>query len=209
MEANENQNNIIKDLNDAKFIKGIFECCKVLEGGLSRVYGNMKRPFTVITAFRGENDVNRNRELNAALMVDMRKNKLGGKHMVGHYVENLGKPNEKRVTEESFFISLNDKCDLTPEQFKDFSIGMMKKYKQDSLVYGDGTNTFYIKKDGTESDLGKSISLDNKKMSEYWSRVKGKKFIFEGTTEPTSVISAHILGSWGLFGDKYGNMKVC
>jgi hypothetical protein len=168
-------------------------------GGMARLLRNMSSPFIVITAFRGEYNLEENRKRNGQLMSEIRKHNLGGKAVIGGFTENKGKVNEKDVKEESFFIVWTEKCDLTPEQFRIYGIKLMKRYNQDAILYSDGGTVYSIEVGGKVEALGKSTTTDLSNIGAYWSKIKGRKFAFEGILEPTCVAHAYAMGAMGLY----------
>lgn len=198
----EEKNLIAQELNDLRFIKDTLDCCKVLpltEGGVSRIFSQLDSPFLMITASRGEYNLQDNRKRNARLVIDFRSHKLGGQPLMGGCIENKGEPNEKTVQEESFFITLNKDSDFSTEQFKQFGIDMMKKYDQDFIVYGVDNIAYEISKTKAEKQLGTTIKMNSDTLNKYYSKAKGRKFVFEGIMSPNSVFHAFALGSLNLF----------
>ncbi len=106
---------------------------EVVATSLSRVLEHSKKSNVGgITAFRGENTLKKNRELNKELEKQIRKAGFGFTKVRGRYVENKGSENQQNVDEESFIIFAE------PEQ-KDALFSFLKKagkkFTQDSVLF--------------------------------------------------------------------------
>jgi hypothetical protein len=198
----------LKDIRDTeREIEGIassLETAKVAPvyeagGGLARLLKNMENPYIIMTAFRGEYNLGENRKRNAKLISDIRGKNLGGKAVVGNWVENEDDPNPTPVKEESFFIVWTERCGLSPDEFRQFGIELMKKYGQEAILYSDGTDVYQLSKNGKEEKIGKTVSMSVSKIGNAWSTLKGKKFVFEGTLEPVNYAHAVGMRSLGLY----------
>lgn len=106
---------------------------EVVATSLSRVLKHSKNSnIGGITAFRGENTLKKNRELNKELENSIRKAGFGFTKVRGRYVENKGTDQESNVDEESFIIFAE------PEQkaaLFSFLKKAGKKFTQDSVLF--------------------------------------------------------------------------
>lgn len=124
-------------LNSDKSIKQIVEE-SINESSLSRVWQHTQEegnPFGMMTAFRGEYSYDQNVIRNLKLKNDIRDLKYGFFYVDGYYIENEGTPNEKRVSEDSFFI-VGSKSD-NDGKLRGNMIMLAKKYNQETVLVKD------------------------------------------------------------------------
>ena len=135
---------------------------KLDETSLARAYQHVvdkKVPrWGIATAYRSVNTPNENRKLNKQLEADIRAQGLGFFKVEGHWREcqNNAVPYHKcpedqlvDATEDTFFI---------PNASKEFMKSIVKKYDQDSVIYGgpeNKGNAHLIWRDGNEDNIGK------------------------------------------------------
>jgi len=127
------------------------------ESSLSRVYkhiGNKDIPVAIVTAFRGENTPEKNKNLNVQLAGMVRGSGYGFFYVDGFWIENKGEENEKHVSEDAVFVvgNENDNGKLLKLMMK-----LMKKYKQEAIVFKkEGDNrAILVYNSGKEEMLGK------------------------------------------------------
>lgn len=164
------------------------------EGGLNRVIHHTKSPFMIITAFRGNYSLKENRRRNKQLSNDLKKLKMGGIKLVGHWEEapsGLSWKDAKKagqvedVIEESLFVPKSKTMKLSA--FEIFAQDMAKKYNQDAVLFGDGEKIYLIFKGGGKDQIGKNITVN--KLSQAYSTLRRKPgipFVFEGTVQPSN-----------------------
>jgi hypothetical protein len=108
----------------------------ITEISLARVFSHVeKRPFALLTAFRGSNSLSVNRGLNKKLENDIRAAGFGFEKVVGTYEEDLGDGKKRRVTEESFMIIGDDDSATKSGAIKGFAKKMGAKYEQDAIFF--------------------------------------------------------------------------
>ena len=159
----------------------------VNESSLSRIFQKSKDyDVGMLTAFRSGNKDNMKnlRELKALLL----KDGFSVTEISGHYVEDYGTDKAKDVKEISLFVADHKETG----DLKQALIKYGKKYDQDSVFYKPkdkdgmliGTNNASFPGLGKEVPLGGSFSA---KASEFYSRVKGRPFVFEQSSKTKSL----------------------
>lgn len=105
------------------------------ESSLSRIWQHsQERTIGIVTGFRGERSLPENLAVNRKIENEIRAAGLGFVHVQGHYTENIGTPDAKKVVEKSFLVisTANDNGKLK---------GFLKKVAkfsnpvQDSVLY--------------------------------------------------------------------------
>ena len=174
------------------------------EDSLSRIWQHGQEGFILVSAFRGENSLEENIKRHDKLKDIVRK-RLGGFSVLdGVWIENRGKPDEKRVSELSLFIPYIQK--MSPDEFVDFAEELRTKFEpnQDAVVVRDPSKEFphlmVIKKDGSV-EIKKGIFLPDQ-VAEAYSRFKtgnhaGRTFVFEGFEVPGSMFSYYFMRTQG------------
>jgi len=158
------------------------------EAGLSRLItkvsdtnGNIIVDFGVLTAFRGENDLNTNRKRNNELIRGLNQNKLGPYFLSGHWTETIdGKP--VNVEEDSLLVVKPQEMDRNT--FIDYITSLGKKYQQQAVLIGlNGEGIFSYDEIGSNK-IGTKLVLG--KLADAYSQMKKKPipFIFEGIQKP-------------------------
>ena len=164
------------------------------ESSLSRIYQHSKESnIGIITAYRGDYSISQNESRNSNLMSDIRSAGMGYVSVTGHYIENKGSPEEKKVVEKSFIVisSANDSGKL-----KNFLKRTGAKYNQDSVLYKDSANEQAVLI-GTAA--GRWPGLDTEvevgtwhanKIDSYYTQMKGhRSFTFESVESPEGLMS--------------------
>jgi len=167
----------------------------IIEASLGRVLQhqqNLKVPFALLTAFRGEYDYKTNKKRNKELERLIRQNKYGFFKLEGVWVENKGQEDELEVREESIFV-IGGEGDNG--KLKGLCKKWMKKYNQDAVLFRpedtkDGKAVLLFK-DGKEQNIGK---LSVNKTGEAYSKLRGRKgtFVFESVTQAKNWVNAII-----------------
>ncbi len=152
----------------------------LLEQSLGRVWSHLNdlsRPFGIITAFRQKNTREENLRKNRTLAAHTTNAGYGYFFVDGYFIENLGKPDEVAVSEDSLFI-IGDKGDNG--RLKRFLLDMVKKFEQDSALFKpeESDQAFYMDSTGHTSQLGKWVP---NKISQYMTTLRHSKstFMFE------------------------------
>ncbi len=166
------------------------------EASFSRLLQHMEGDFCIITAFRGENSLKKNRELNDNLMQSIKAIKCGAYKILGHWQETRNGQDWKEATpdelvdtvEESFMVPRNK--DIPAKDFVKLMFELCKKYKQDGIVLvckEEGYNGVYSKNKEEYVKFGSGLNL-NKVSQAYSQWVKRKKtpFMFEQVWRPNA-----------------------
>jgi len=147
--------------------------------GLSRIWSYIRAgtPFVQLTAFRSHLPLSVNKERNHKLLQAFRAFGLSGIRVLGGWNEvdrETGLP--RPVEEDSFFIPLSDKSQLTGDELAELAMMVSRQYDQDAFLYGDGKNVHaFDLRDHEIEPIGSYDTLDTHKMEQGWSRVRGNK----------------------------------
>lgn len=193
------------------------------EAGLNRILGHSvdtstserhkksSKPFTIVTAFRGDKSLAQNRKRNRELEGQFRTIGAGGIKLIGHWLEApegtwFGKSYEEvdpeqctDVVEESYFVPIP--AGVSEGEFKQWVLGIVNQFNQDAAVYSDGASVFLMDKLGDLVKIGDGITIN--KINQAYSSIRkslmppGKTrkqgynpvprhFVFEGTMSPSS-----------------------
>ena len=179
---------------------------------LGRVWQHtMNHPFVVVSAFRGEYDLNMNMNRTADMINEFRKHNLGGIQLVGYYVETNEKTGkEQRVKERSFMVPLTKRNpDMTKEDLLNLALNIGKKYSQQQIIFGDEDGVFlYNCADGSKDvKIGDPGHFNLSDVKEFGSNLKGRDFkfdykpeqTFESYIAPNSSISGMAMTTLGLY----------
>ena len=175
---------------------------QLTEASLSRVWqhiDNSNRPVAILTAFRGERDLEDNIAYNRALAGAVRNMGYGYFYLVGYYVENKDKPNETRLREDAVFVvGSKDKDDQYLENFRVRICNLGKKYNQESVLIVDqnGVGNFYDTNGNlvppTETWKTQNLKLSPGKLGKAYSHLRGRPdrtFVFEKEQDGNSFFS--------------------
>lgn len=171
------------------------------EASLSRLYRHtLDRNIGIITAFRGRYPVSENKARNARLQSEIRAAGFGFYRVDGHYIEGYGSEVSKDVKEQAFLV-IGDKGD-DRGRLKGFLKKAGARYNQDSVLFKpfEG-NAVLIGTQGKDEDgnavefpgMGKEFSVGEfkpMKVSQFYSRMKGKPFVFESYQEADNFYGA-------------------
>jgi len=146
----------------------------------------MENDTAIISAYRGENSSEENRERGQILKARLLKRGYGVTKLVGSFIENFETPEAVEVTEESLLVvNKHDKPDFF-KSMKNFG----SEYKQDSvLLIPHGAEEAFLAGTSPTNEyppLGETINVGGIKMgkeSEFMSRVKGRPFHFKEASE--------------------------
>jgi hypothetical protein len=180
----------------------------LVEAGLSRILTHigMKNepgqgkivtmPFTILTAFRSEYSLATNRKRNRTLEKEFRKLGVGAIKLIGHWSEapegiwfgrnynDIDSSQLTKRTEDTYFVLKPPDMQLT--KFREWVVNMTNDWKQDAAVFCDGHMIYYLDKTNYLKLAGNQITID--KITDAYSSIKGKKFVFEGTIRPCNGI---------------------
>ena len=95
------ETNINETINNA-FLRT--DKIEINESDWSRLYYHKNNGCFMISAYRGENTEDINKQRTDELAKDIRNNELGFIRILGGFIENKGTENETEVVEESFFV---------------------------------------------------------------------------------------------------------
>ena len=171
------------------------------EGSLSRIYRHtIDRNIGMLTAFRGRYSRADNRRRNAQLESDIRSAGFGFFRIDGRYVEGFGGENPRDVREEVFLV-IGDGGDDNG-RLKGFMRKWGAKYNQDSVFFkpfegkavligtqskDEDGNAVEFPGMGVEFPVGECKPM---KMGQFYSRMKGRPFVFEQYEVADSLMSA-------------------
>ena len=170
----------------------------ILETSLSRLHSKIKNHAVgAITAHRGEKTSAENNQRNRQLAGYLSQKGYQLTVIDGGYVENPGTPQEKTVTEKTFFVVNPSEGDDGGKLEQDLKT-LGRVFDQDSILsYQFGGKPTYI---GTSSrpdadpGLGEKYELSSTEWGNpqgpYFSRVRGRKFAFKEIRDyepPTTV----------------------
>jgi len=157
------------------------------ESSLARLYSKIQNHSVgAITAFRGDfsTEVNKQRNRKLASYLGNRGYELTV--IAGGYIENPGTPEEKEVSEETFFVVNPTKGDDNGKLESDL-VDLGELYDQDSILsYRFGDKPTYIgttHRESADPAFGQRYALTATEWGNpkgpYFSRVRGRKFAFK------------------------------
>lgn len=164
------------------------------ELNLGRIYQHsVDSNVGMITAYRGEFDLETNEKRNRELQSAIRSNGFGYVPVTGFYVENPGQEDEQKVQEKSFLV-ISNKNDAN--KLKYFLMRMGAKYNQDSVLYKDhatdkailiGTAPGRWPGKNTEVEAGRFVA---QKIGQFYTKMRNHKtFVFESVETPENLLS--------------------
>lgn len=163
------------------------------EASLGRAKNHIEnRNVGLISASRSEFDVAKNNERTKQLKSDIIAAGFGFMNLTGSYVENLGKENEQKVTERSFFVIGSD---IKDKALYNFLKKESEKFNQESFLYKtpDDKNGYLISPSGTVISSVGEFHIG--KLNDYSSKIKGKNFTFSEMS-----MESNILTKWATSG---------
>ena len=126
--------------------------------------------WAILTSYRGENKPSKNKSDFKRLQQQIRSADLGFFKLVAHGQEEDEDGKVQSVKELSLFV---------PGISYKLATSLMDEYKQFAIVYsGPETkgNISLVEKGGKQTNLGK---FHPQKIAQFYSKVKGKSFVFE------------------------------
>lgn len=160
----------------------------------------LERNIGIITAYRGRYPVSENKRRNSMLQADIRSAGYGFYNVEGHYIEGYGSEVSKDVKERAFLV-IGDKGNDNGKLK-----GLLKKwgakYNQDSVLYKSFDEKAMLigtqskDEDGNAVEfpgMNKEVSVGDfkpMKISQFYSKMKGKPFVFESYQEADSFMTA-------------------
>ena len=173
------------------------------EGSIMRLMGHTQnRNVGIISAFRGRYTKRENLTRSAKMEGEIRGAGYGFYRLEGHYIEGYGSEKEKDVHERSIFVIGKEGEDSG--NLKGLLMKLGAKYNQDSILfkpYNDkkayliGTQSKNEDGDPVEfPGLGNSVSVGEfqpMKVSQFYSRMKGRPFVFESYEQADNWMSAY------------------
>lgn len=188
------------------FIKTIqnllgFKAKTLHESSIGRIYQHSQEStIGIVTAYRGDNSPEVNASLNNKLQGAIRANGFGFIKLTGHYTENQGTSEARKVVEQSFLV-ISNKNDNG--KLKGFLRKVGFEFDQDAVIYKEPgkkaiiigtTNGVTAKGEPRQPGLGNEFvigDLKPNKIGDMYSKMKGNKgtFIFEGFVVPDGFIT--------------------
>lgn len=176
------------------------------EAGLARLWAKTKEPFAMLTGFRHENPLPVNIQFNRDILQFLNARRMGAYKTIGYwreapegmaYLDAEKAGLLKDISEDSFFVPKPATMPL--EDFREIVIQILRKYRQDAAIYGDGEKIVLLFRDGTEQQIGTKPTFN--KIAQAYSRMRNKPevpFVFEGIAVPINVISRMAFHARGL-----------
>ena len=153
------------------------------ERSMARLYGqiaNNDKTVIILTAFRHENDIKTNRQLNVSLGADLRKLGWGYTPVMGGFVEKGEGGKDVHVQEESMFVNATG----DPGQVVSTIHKLLQKYQQQAALVKlpDDPVAVLLWDDGHTTPAGQ-WHADPQQMAQYYTQMRsgplGRQFKFE------------------------------
>lgn len=181
----------------------------ISEAGLARMLSRIEndQEFSILTAYRGNYDKNKNIARNRDLRGELNKKKMGAYQLVGHWQEcedpgisyqNCPKDKLHDVVERSYLV-VKPK-EMSSEDFRNFIVEMLKKFEQDGAVYKSGNDINILEKTGSMFKIGSGMALG--KIAQGYSQHVNKTnvpFTFEGVEVPATNMGRRLFQEAGLY----------
>lgn len=173
----------------------------LIESSLSRLWRKLdKHDIGIISAHRGNNTKPENRKRSTELKAALLRKGYSVTSVKGSYIENLGSKDEKEVGELSYFVADHEDTGNLKRDLKKLG----EKFDQDSILFKEkGKDAQLIgtsRRDNAYPGYNKVEKIGKAKfgnsMGQFFSRVRGRKFAFEGIEEEK--IPDHRAGLRGL-----------
>lgn len=159
---------------------------------ISSLFGRIeKKTIGIVSAFRSAHNKAENLKRSDRLESDIKDAGLEFAKLEGHYIEGYGSDSQKEPKREISFLVFGEDGD-DGGSLKSFIKGIGSKYNQDSVLYKqhDNGNAHLIgtsakDEEGNEISypgMGKEVSVGRFKpmrIGEFYSKMKGKTFVFE------------------------------
>lgn len=165
------------------------------ESSLSRIHSKINKHCAgAITAYRSVFTHKQNQIRNKALYAKLSQHGFSITSIQGHYIEKYGTPNEREVTEHTYFV-VNQKVDGDDGgELKKVLVDLGIEFDQDSILYIPFEKPAVLIGTSHRSDswptFGKVEEIGNfkgGKAAKFMSRVKGRTFVFEDLNPPTTI----------------------
>lgn len=163
---------------------------ELFEATLVRLFAHTKtRSIGIISASRGRYGAEENNIRSEKLKADIRENGFGYYKLKGHYIEGYGTDNAKDFEERTFLIIGKEGDDNG--KVKGFLKKYGAKYNQESVLYKPFNSdrayligTSDVDEDGNPVKPGLGVEEDQgefvpNKLGRFYSKMKGKPFVFE------------------------------
>jgi hypothetical protein len=168
------------------------------EASLGRVYQHIKKEkvasWAILTSYRDDNTDAKQKSDFKRLQQQIRSANLGFFKLVGHGQEEDKDGNIQSVKEPSVFI---------PGISYDLATKLMDEYNQFAIVFS-GPETkdkiALVEKGGKQTDLG---GFKPQKIAQFYSKVKGKSFVFELKASTINAARALVLSGRDIPGIDY------
>lgn len=160
------------------------------------------RNVGIISAFRGRYTKRENLARSAKMEGEIRGAGFGFYRLEGHYIEGYGSEKEKDVHERSIFVIGKEGEDSG--NLKGLLMKLGAKYNQDSILFKphNDKKAYLIGTQSKNEDgepvsfpgLGNSVSVGEfkpMKMGEFYSRMKGRPFVFESYEQADTWMSSY------------------
>jgi hypothetical protein len=175
-----------------RFIAVTEELEEMAGAGPSRILSHIHEgiPFFAISAMRGSNSYRKNRALTRALAQDLDRLPVSNIDIQGGFEETLPDGSTEAVEEDSFFVMpRRAMAHAALDKFKEIGLFLCRKYGQEAICYGDGTDIYILKRDGTTEHIGDAVTFDAAKIKTLpgFSVIKRSKFGFTHQKEHPGV----------------------
>jgi len=173
-----------------------FEFGTINEASLSRLVTKVQsNDFAIVTAFRGSNTLQQNRNLNKRIFSQLQQRKMGGYTLIGVWQEvpdgvewKNSEESERTAVQEESVLFIRPET-MSVEEFITFAVGLAKEFNQDAVLLGlQGEGIFLYFKNGNRQKIGDGITID--KIGQAYSKLRGGNptpFIFEGALFPDTI----------------------
>jgi len=159
--------------------------------GPSRVVNHLRAgvPFFTISAMRNEYTPEENRHRMRRLRKDIMAKNVSCLPISGGFDE-TGEHGITSVEEESFFVSPRDHKNTDVGHFLRWAKHLNNKFDQEGIMFGNGTEIFFVDQKGQMFPVGDAASFDPEILAKAsgWSKLKQRKFTFANSSAvPKSV----------------------
>jgi len=188
--------------NEDHQMKKFLEFTQLNEFNFARLFQHLEnRNVGILTAFRSRYTLKENRARNKQLETKIRAAGFGYTRAQGHYIEGFETASAIDAHEEVFIV-IGDPGDDSGK-LKGFLKTWGKQFNQDSVLYKEFGNesTILIGTQSHDEDgnsvnfpgLNKEVTVGSwhpNKMGQFYTKMKGRKFVFESNEYPISVMGA-------------------
>lgn len=167
------------------------------ESGLHRIWSKTQNSTCgTITAFRGDQPYEVNKQNNKKILAYLLNKGYSVTKIQGTYIENYKKPEERHVSEQSFFVENSMVEGDDNGQLKNDLARLAETYNQDSiLMIPVGGENAYLYGTSKNEDMTPAYHQSlvvgdgkyGKHASEFISKIKGREFAFESVKLPQTI----------------------